>query len=106
MNVEEWRHGIKIGNIVRDMQIEVYNSDNNPPVNQQIGDFCVIAGDTIEFSITSTDPDNDLVSHTGSGGVFLVDRSPAQFTEIDSDSGYVTSTFRWETNCSHVREQP
>jgi len=106
MNVEEWRDGIKIGNIVRDMQIEVYNSDNNPPVSQEIGDFCVIAGDTIEFSITSTDPDNDLVSHTGSGGVFLVDRSPAQFTEIDSDSGYVTSTFRWETNCSHVREQP
>ncbi len=106
MNVEEWRNGVKIGNIVRDMQIEVYNSDNNPPVNQEIGDFCVMAGDTIEFLITSTDPDNDLVSHTGSGGVFLVDQSPAQFYEIDSDSGSVTSIFRWETKCSHVREQP
>jgi len=109
MNIEEWRNGIKIGNIVRDMQIEVYNSDNNPPVNPEIPDVCVVAGEVIEFSITSTDPDNDLVSHTASGGVFIVPGPlpvDSIFFTTDSDSGYVTSTFRWQTDCSHVREQP
>ncbi len=29
MNISEWRNGIKIGNVVRDMQIEVYRTDNH-----------------------------------------------------------------------------
>ncbi|UCG27620.1 MAG: gliding motility-associated C-terminal domain-containing protein, partial [Bacteroidales bacterium] len=106
MNIEEWRNGIKIGNIVRDMQIEVYHSDNRPPTNPLFGDFCVEAGSLIEFNITSTDIDNDPVTHEASGGAFVLGESPAEFFEIDSDSGSVTSTFRWQTECSHVRDQP
>ncbi len=35
IDVEEWRSGVKIGNIVRDMQIEVYNTDNHAPVQNE-----------------------------------------------------------------------
>jgi gliding motility-associated-like protein len=106
INIEEWRNGIKIGNIVRDMQITVFKSDNNPPVNPELSNFCVEAGTLKEYYITSTDEDNDLITHLASGGVFILEDSPAEFLHVDSDSGYVTSVFRWQTTCNHVREQP
>jgi len=36
MNISEWRRGIKIGNIVRDMQVEVYRTTNHAPVNDSL----------------------------------------------------------------------
>jgi hypothetical protein len=47
MEIQEWRNKMKIGIVVRDMQIEVYNTKNNPPVNGPLKDFCVEAGDTV-----------------------------------------------------------
>ncbi len=31
------------------MQIEVYNTNNKPPVNGHLRDYCVEAGDTVDF---------------------------------------------------------
>ncbi|MBA7533927.1 hypothetical protein ES705_26173 [subsurface metagenome] len=106
MKIWEWRYGVKIGYIIRDMQIEVFETDNNPPVTPDLDSFCVVAGTYIEYNITSTDEDNDLVTHSATGGVFLFEDSPAEFQTTNSDSGYVTSVFRWQTTCDHVREQP
>jgi gliding motility-associated-like protein len=103
--VEEWRKNIHIGRIERDMQINVYESDDNPPVNQEIPDYCIEAGDTIDFSITTTDADNDQVKQEMEGGPFQV-TNPAVF-EIESVGyGWAISHFRWITNCSHARQQP
>ena len=44
------------------MQIEVYNTNNKPPVNGPLKDYCVEAGDTIDFLFTATDPNNDLLN--------------------------------------------
>ena len=105
MNIEEWRKGIKIGNIVRDMQINVYNTDNNPPVTEALIDFCVIAGDSIDCIITSNDAEDDSIFHYATGGVFFMPESPAEFITISSVAGSVSSRFTWKTNCSHVRQQ-
>lgn len=106
MNIEEFRQGVKIGNMVRDMQIEVYETDNNPPVTQPLQDFCVIAGQTINYNITSTDSEGDSIRQWSTGGAFVVDSSPATFNTISSEPGSVTSVFQWNTNCTHVRQQP
>jgi gliding motility-associated-like protein len=106
MNIEEWRNGVKINNIIRDMQVEVYKSSNNPPENPPLKDLCVMAGDSIRLTLTSIDKDNDKVTHTATGGPFVVKNSPATFTPIVSDRGVATSVFRWQTDCSHVRKQP
>ena len=105
IDIEEWRDGIKIGNIVRDIQIEVYETDNNPPVTEPLRDFCVVAGDSISYEITSTDAEGDSIRHVANGGPFIVDDSPAQFNTINSVPGSITSRFTWKTNCSHVRQQ-
>jgi hypothetical protein len=51
MNIEEWRNGVKIGNIVRDMQVEVFNTTNTPPENDSLVSLCVMAGEKIEYAI-------------------------------------------------------
>jgi gliding motility-associated-like protein len=106
MNIEEWRKGVKIGNITRDMQIQVYNTKNNPPVNPPLHNFCVKAGALIEFQMTTTDADLDSVKQKMTGGPFVVSSSPATFTKVASGRGFSTSTFTWQTTCDHIRNQP
>ena len=106
MKVDEWRRGIKIGSILRDMQIDVYETDNEPPVNPVLSDLCVVAGTKISFEVTSVDPNRDLVTQWDTGGVYQVTESKPTFVLIDSDSGYVTSRFEWQTTCGHVRNAP
>jgi gliding motility-associated-like protein len=106
MNIEEWRDGLIIGNIVRDMQIEVFRTNNNPPENPQITDLCVIAGEYIEFTVESKDPDGDMIIHSMEGGPFELSRDSAVFETISSEPGSTTSVFKWQTACSNVRKQP
>jgi gliding motility-associated-like protein len=106
MNIEEWRHGAKIGNITRDMQIEVFRTNNNPPVNPPLKNFCVKAGQKIEFQVTTTDADQDSVKQKMTGGPMVLNSKPATFTKVASGRGFCTSTFSWQTDCSHIRKQP
>ena len=106
MEIQEWRNGKKIGVVVRDMQIEVYNTDNNPPVNGPLRDLCVEAGDTVDFIVTSTDVDNDRVFLKATSGVFQLPGCSARFIGIDSLSGSAASRFYWVTCHENVRSQP
>ena len=106
INIEEWRYGVKIGNITRDMQINVYETDNNPPVNPPLESICVIAGDLVEFQVTTLDADNDSVHQFMNGGPFVLPNTPATFTRVAKGLGFTTSTFRWQTTCDHIRKQP
>jgi gliding motility-associated-like protein len=106
MDINEWRNGKKIGVIERDMQIEVYNTNNRPPVNGPLKDYCVQAGDTINFLFTATDPDNDNITLHATSGVFGLDSCNAHFTKVDSVKGFASSRFRWIPCYQAVRKQP
>jgi gliding motility-associated-like protein len=106
MEIQEWRNGKKIGVVVRDMQIEVYNTNNKPPVNGPLHDYCVEAGDTIDFLFTATDPDKDNLTLKATSGVFTLTSCPARFTKVDSVAGFASSRFRWITCHEAVRKQP
>jgi gliding motility-associated-like protein len=106
MDINEWRNGKKIGVIERDMQIEVYNTNNKPPVNGPLKDYCVQAGDTIDFLFTATDPDKDLLTLNATSGVFALGSCKATFTKVDSVAGFASSRFRWITCHEAVRKQP
>ncbi|MCF8225551.1 MAG: gliding motility-associated C-terminal domain-containing protein [Bacteroidales bacterium] len=107
IDIEEWREGVKIGNIVRDMQIEVFETDNNKPYIDSLYDYCVEAGTLIEFNVVARDYDLDSVYLNATGGPFEVQNNPAFFDSFspDADFGFNEGFFKWETNCSHVREQ-
>ena len=107
--VVSWRGGVPIDTTIRDMQIFVDRCNNNPPNVQTVDELCVIAGTTVEFPVFATDPDsNDYVQLTALGGPLdanLISR--ATFT---GPTGFqrppLTGTFRWQTTCEHISNQP
>jgi gliding motility-associated-like protein len=105
--IEEWRSGVRIGYMTRDMQIEVVACNNNPPVILVVEDTCVTAGDTITFNATAFDIDGNAVALTATGGPFELAESPAS---IDPDpaagNDTVMTTFSWNTSCTNVQKQP
>ncbi len=105
--IEEWRNGVKVGSVVRDMQVIIGTCDFDPPVFNPLMDTCVEAGQILSFDVSAYSPDGDMVSITASGGPFEQSPSPAY---IDPDPGVgqpeAMTTFFWQTNCSHVRHVP
>ncbi len=106
MEIQEWRYGKKIGVVERDMQIEVYDTKNKPPVNGPLKDLCVEAGDTVSFLATSTDENNDRILLKATSGIFSLPGCPARFTKVDSIAGFASSRFFWIPCHSTVRAQP
>lgn len=106
MEISEWRTGIKIGTVVRDMQIEVYETDNNPPVNGPLKDYCIEAGDSVKFDIVSTDEDGNTVSMFATSGIFGLAGCQATFDSISALPGTSVYSFRWITCHESVRDMP
>lgn len=103
--VEEWRNGIRIGYVTRDMQIEVLPAKNDPPELSKGLDTCVVAGDTLIFEIEATDPNNHdvRITSTAPTGVYQLG---ATFTNPPPFGKNPKGVFRWETKCEHARNQP
>lgn len=107
--VVSWRNGQPIDTTIRDMQIFVEECDNNPPVVDAIDQICVIAGETVTFTVTGDDPDSsDQVLLTAAGGPFdTLLPSPATFdAPLASQPPIVTGTFNWVTTCEHISRYP
>ncbi|MCO6501032.1 MAG: gliding motility-associated C-terminal domain-containing protein [Vicingus serpentipes] len=101
--IEEFRNGVKIGSILRDMQITVIPNCPPPPNITSLTDTCVIAGDTLSFNINATG--SSPVTLTATGIPFSIS-SPAVFQQITAPATSTTGNFYWETQCNHVRKSP
>lgn len=116
-HVIEWRrkNGVlyRMGYVRRDMQIIVDDCDNKRPDLIVPADTCVIAGTILNATIFGTDGDNDHVKIEAFSEIlnYPVSLSPASYTPIPKANDYRPSQppaqtqFRWQTDCSHVREQ-
>jgi gliding motility-associated-like protein len=111
--VEEWRDGVLIGQVNRDMQILVKDNPNRPPVISPL-DTCVIATFILEDTVISTDPNQDFVSLEAFSELFdppgLRDL-PKKYAEfkllnVQPPNGEEQASFNWETVCEDVRVQP
>jgi gliding motility-associated-like protein len=104
--IEEWRNGIRIGYITRDMQINIVSCANKPPVIVPPADTCIEAGAVLDIKVVATDANNDVITFTANGGPFLTSISPATFTHPLDSAGRVTGRFVWNTVCEHVQRLP
>lgn len=104
--IEEWRAGVKIGSVLRDMQINIGACNNTPPEIEVIEDTCIVAGTNFQTTVKATDAQGDKITLTATGGPFNVEQSPAIFPQSIYGFGQVQADFKWSTNCSHVRKHP
>lgn len=104
--IHEYRNGVEIGQLVRDMQIIVEDVNNRPPSLVDLKDTCIIAGETLVIDVSATDPDgSQQITLSAYGGPLSLPDNPAGFSSIP-DNGTVHGTFAWQTNCSHIYSQP
>ena len=115
--IEEWRTkngvAIKVGSVLRDLQINVASClTNNPPQILPIDDTCVTATETLLKEVTAID--GDLLPGNGNyqtvelqaqGDPFEVQGNKATFPK-KSDEIQVTQEFKWNTQCNHIRAYP
>ncbi len=120
LKIVEWRFQESdstwqsIGYVIRDMQVIVDNcSDNQRPLLEPQEDLCVTAGETIQFTLTATDPNGDLVFVEAFSDAFFVagnspTTSPSNGTPQATASPNDTAKFSffWVTACDHVRDRP
>ncbi len=107
--VKEWRNGILIGVVNRDMQIIVRDNRNQRPRLNLSRDTCVVAGALIRSVISATDPDRHAVILTAAGALFRLatPSNRATFDTIRSQPplGTARGNFRWQTTCNDVSSQ-
>ncbi len=105
IEISEWRQGVKISSMIRDMQIDVINSKNLFPTVSPLQNWCVTAGESIDFDVSAQDPESKKITLESYGGVYEVDDSKA-FFQKKVGIGSVSSHFSWQTNCTHVAKNP
>lgn len=114
MIIREWRKNDdgdwkNIGYVLRDLQVDIGNCNNNPPQIRQPRDTCVLAGTLININIYAADTfppsQPNMVTLTANGGPFVGAPPVATFASVPS-VGTVQGTFSWQTACAHIRRSP
>lgn len=102
--IEEYRNGLLIGTMIRDMQIIVADINNRPPNLEALHDTCIIVGEVLQIDVRATDPDaTQRVSLSAFGGALELASSPAIFeTTLPPPGQAAEGTFIWTTVCDHV----
>lgn len=111
VRVNEYRNGIQIGEISRDMQIIVVPSQNNPVsviLNSNMNPsgnktYEVNPGSHINLSVSIYDQDAQSVTVTASGEPFMLASNPAVMNIVNG-AGSASFTFDWTPDASQARE--
>ncbi len=104
--IEEWRHGVKIGSVVRDMQILISVCDNDMPNIQCDDQYCLVAGEQLDFVVTASDPNGDNVTLNVSGAPLELNMSPAVVNPETAFGMHPEMEFLWNTTFAHIRNTP
>lgn len=91
IEVTEWRQGIAIGKITRDMQIEVFKTDNYPPNIDNLLDLCIFARDDASITFEVVDSEDDDITCFAEGGPFLIEDDP--FVRVDTIKEFLVTVY-------------
>jgi len=117
--VEEYRNGVKIGEIRRDMQYIVVQSQSSMPMFTNMNalpqntsgypQLDLVAGQPFQFTFLGADADvNDVLYMYAYGGMFEVANSPATFTTNFGSTGTnsIEGNFAWTPDASTINQSP
>ncbi len=99
IRAEEYRNGVKIGEIYRDLEVAVINCGSNlvpsiAPINNQV----VQVGQTICVPVTVTDGNNNNITLSANSGIM----PPATLNVISSGPGFVNAEFCFTATSAHA----
>lgn len=99
IRAEEYRNGVKIGEIYRDLEVAVINCGSNlvpsiAPINNQV----VQVGQTICVPVTVTDGNNNNITLSANSGIM----PPATLNVISSGPGFVNAEFCFTATPAHA----
>lgn len=104
--IEEYRNGLKVGTVLRDVRIIVTESPNRAPRVSASTDYtCVRVGDTLRIPFQITDPNGDPLDAWLTGELAVQTPAPQVVltsSRPDSLAGYI----EWVPECGHVRSLP
>lgn len=120
--VDEWRNGVRIGSVNRDMQIIVNEIANLGPVLTLPKDTCIVAGSFLQATIAAEDKiqtcaTGDLKPQKHKVEIELMTpyappetSNPTLFTlknlQDTGEDGYEEGVLDWQTTCNDVRKEP
>lgn len=106
IKINEYRNGVLLNSVMRDMQILVLACTDNPPKVEVEKEICVMAGTSLRIPVTVTDIDTgQMVRLTATGGPFQQAYSPAILTnQAEYTESPLTGTFVWDTKCEHISQ--
>ncbi|MBK8699491.1 MAG: gliding motility-associated C-terminal domain-containing protein [Saprospiraceae bacterium] len=103
MRISEWRNGVRINAIIRDMQILVRNCNTVPPSISALEELCVVAGTEISLPIKVADKDvGQKVKLTATGGPFVLPDKAQLIAPEDFTSVPFEAALLWKTTCNHI----
>jgi len=112
IKVSEFRGGILIGDVIRDMQVTVKgNCGNAAPTLSAFSDTCVQVDSTIVQNLTANDSpaspgDIPVLSWDYFGQGFNLPVSPATFISTSPPGNPITGQFNWTPSCEAVSKTP
>jgi hypothetical protein len=112
--VTEFKNGVAVGTIIRDMQYVIVDTNGNAAPNfmaqtpyntnttQNYNYLYYTPGQAVTFSIQGTDPDNNPMQMTAFSTTFMMP-NPATFTSTTSGNT-ITGTFQWTPPANFVKD--
>lgn len=111
--VQEFRGGVKIGEVRRDIQYQVIVCNTNQPpafsmpLTSSERHITLIAGDSICVPVKATDINNDWVGLSISSELYGDPQTQGHFSfSNDSAVGTVQSTLCFQSTCEQIRDTP
>lgn len=103
IKIEEYRDGILMGHVVRDMQINVRGCSNQAPEFTNVKDTCIVAGSVLNLTVNAIDPDSNNLILKAFGYPLEKDQNKATFNQISTKPAL--GNFQWATTCDDIRKQ-
>ena len=100
--IREFRNGIELGTVIRDLQIIIDATNNLPPKLTAPLQICKVIGDSIVVPVFASDPNlQDKVTIIANGAPFISATSPAVFNST-APGNPTYGVFSWKTTCDHL----
>lgn len=108
IRIKEYRNGVLIGSVMRDLQIDIEFCSNRPPKILTEAEHCVTANELLVFDVEAFDPDQssteNKVTLISTGLPYDFQNAPATFLEPNA-ARQVKGTFAWIPDCDQIQNR-